>query len=134
MKKALVVLVMATPCFGQVTYQRLLRAEMEPKNWLTYSGSYSSHRYSALDEIDADNVGGLRPVWIYQMEGSGAHETSPLVVDGLTYVTEPPATVTALDVKTGRPVWTWSRPMPSDLRTLGFPRTNRGLAILGDSV
>jgi alcohol dehydrogenase (cytochrome c) len=137
LKKAFVILVglvMATPCFGQVTVERLLRAEMEPQNWLTYSGTYSSHRYSALDEIDAGNVGGLRPVWIYQMEGSGAHETSPLVVDGLMYVTEPPATVTALDVKTGRPVWTWSRPMPSDLRTLGFPRTNRGLAILGDSV
>ena len=101
-KVGLLVLVLATPSFGQVTYERLFRADQEPENWLTYSGNFSSHRFSALDGIDRSNVEALRPVWIYQMQGSGAHETSPLVVDGIMYVTEPPATVAALDVKTGR--------------------------------
>ena len=50
------------------------------------------------------------------------------------YLTKPPATVVALDVHTGRELWSWTRPMPSDLLTLGFPRTNRGLAILGETV
>ena len=119
---------------AQVSYERLKSAAQEPGSWLTYSGNYASHRFSALDQIDASNVGGLRPVWLYQTSSGGELETSPLVVDGVMYVTEPPATVTALDVKTGRPLWTWSRPMPTDLRTLGFPRTNRGLAALDDKV
>jgi alcohol dehydrogenase (cytochrome c) len=119
---------------GQVSYERLRNAEREPGSWLTYSGGYASHRFSALDEITPDNVQRLRPVWVYQTRGAGELETTPLVVDGVMYLTEPPSTVVALDVETGRPLWTWSRPMPSDLRTLGFPRTNRGIAVLGDSV
>jgi alcohol dehydrogenase (cytochrome c) len=119
---------------AQVSYERLENAAREPASWLTYSGNYASHRFSALDEIDGSNVSRLRPVWIYQTSSGGALETSPLVADGVMYLTEPPATVTALDAKTGRPLWSWSRPMPTDLRTLGFPRTNRGLAVLGHNV
>jgi alcohol dehydrogenase (cytochrome c) len=119
---------------AQVSYERIRNAAREPGNWLTYSGNYASHRHSPLTEIDRSNVSRLRPQWLYQTSGEGELETSPLVVDGVMYLTEPPATVTALDAATGRPLWTWSRPMPSDLRTLGFPRTNRGLAILEDNV
>jgi alcohol dehydrogenase (cytochrome c) len=117
-----------------VSYQRLKDAGREPASWLTYSGSYDSHRFSALDRIDASNVGRLRPVWIYQTSGGGELETTPIVADGVMYITEPPATVTALDVKSGRSLWSWSRPMPKEILTLGFPRTNRGVAILGESV
>ena len=129
-----VVLAVASAAMAQVSYERIKNAAREPASWLTYSGNYASHRFSALDEIDASNVSRLRPMWLYQTSSGGELETSPIVADGLMYVTEPPATVTALDVKAGRPVWSWSRPMPKDLRTLGFPRTNRGLAVLGENV
>ena len=124
----------ALPLSAQVSYERLVNAEREPGSWLTYSGDYASNRFSALDEVTSENVSRLRPVWVYQMQGSGAFETSPIVADGVMYVTEPPAMVSALDAKTGRAFWTWTRPMPSELRTLGFPPTNRGLAILGDTL
>ena len=119
---------------GQVTYERILNADKEPGNWLTYSGNYSSHRYSPLDAITRDNVASLRPVWVFQTGGGGSLETSPIVVDGIMYITQPPGTVIALDGRTGRTLWSWSRPMPEKLLTLGFPRTNRGVAILGDTL
>ena len=94
----------------------------------------AAHRFSPLDQVNRQNVASLVPKWIYQTQGGGSLETSPIVVDGVMYLTKPPATVVALDVHTGRELWSWTRPMPSDLLTLGFPRTNRGLAILGETV
>lgn len=119
---------------AQVSYERLENAERAPGDWLTYSGNYAAHRFSPLDQVNRGNVRSLAPKWIYQTQGGGSLETSPIVVDGVMYLTKPPATVVALDVHTGRELWSWTRPMPSDLLTLGFPRTNRGLAILGETV
>jgi alcohol dehydrogenase (cytochrome c) len=119
---------------AQVTYQRIVDADKEPGAWLTYSGSYRSHRFSPLAEITAENVSRLRPVWIYQVRGEGQVETSPIVADGMMIVTEPPTTVTALDPRTGRPIWSHVRPMPADLRLIGFPATNRGVAALDGMV
>jgi alcohol dehydrogenase (cytochrome c) len=119
---------------AQVPYERIVRAESEPGSWLTYSGNYAAHRFSPLKEITPANVGGLKPAWIYQIKMPGLIETTPLVVDGVMYVTEPPSTVTALDLRTGRPLWTWSRPVPREANAIGFPRVNRGVAVLDDSV
>ena len=83
----------------QVPYQRLLKAESEPQNWLTYAGSYRSHRYSGLTQINKQNASQLKIAWVYQMQRAGVVETSPVVVDGIMYLTEPPSTVTALDVR-----------------------------------
>lgn len=118
---------------GQVPYERLRDAAGEPAAWLTYSGDYRSHRFSRLAEIDRENVHRLRPVWVYQMPNDPV-ETTPIVVDGIMYITEPPSTVTALDVRTGRPLWSWSPAMPADVKYLGFPPTNRGIAVLDDRV
>jgi glucose dehydrogenase len=82
-------LAMAPAAVGQVSYDRIKNAASEPASWLTYSGSYASHRFSPLDEIDASNVSRLRPVWLYQTTSGGELETSPLVVDGILYLTEP---------------------------------------------
>ena len=102
--------------------------------WRTYSGTYLSHRFSPLTEISTANVARLRPVWIYQPPGVGPLEGTPIVANGLMYVTSGPGTVVALSLKSGRPVWQWSRPIPASVLNLGFPRTNRGVAILGETV
>jgi alcohol dehydrogenase (cytochrome c) len=60
-------LLFAGASFGQVTSQRLLKAEAEPQNWMTYSGSYKGWRYSALDQINRTNVKNLKVEWVYQM-------------------------------------------------------------------
>jgi alcohol dehydrogenase (cytochrome c) len=74
-------LIAATPAVAQVTYERLLNAEKEPGNWMTYSGNYSGWRYSPLKEINRDNAHRLRLRWVHQMRNSQV-ETTPLVVDG----------------------------------------------------
>ena len=82
---------------AQVPYKRIVNAASEPGNWLTYSGNYQAHRFSPLTEITPQNVGRLKPAWVYQIGARTRFETSPMVVDGIMYVTEPPTKVTALD-------------------------------------
>ncbi len=133
----LIALLTGLPLVGaraQVRYERLVHPEKEPGHWLTYSGDYRSHRFSTLDEITSDNVAQLTPVWMYQLPAAGVFETTPLVVDDLMYVTEPPSSVTALDVRTGRPLWKWQPVIPEKVLNIGFPQTNRGVAVLDDTL
>jgi alcohol dehydrogenase (cytochrome c) len=119
---------------AQVPYSRIVKAPQEPGSWLTYSGNYSAHRYSPLAQITPANVNRLRVLWMYQMNDPNTVETTPLIADGVMYATEPPTVVTALDLRTGRPLWTWQRVLPRDLKTIGFGRVNRGVALLDGTV
>src|SRR5260370_19480022 len=129
--KPMLLLAAALPLIGQVTHERILKSASEPGNWLTYSGNYSSHRFSPLDQINESNVAQLKPAWVYQTNSLQKFETTPLVVDGVMYISEPPSHVTALDTRTGRPLWKYRRPMPDDVRAC-CGQVNRGVAILGD--
>ena len=138
MKKLIVVtagvLALGTVIAGQVPYSRIVNAAKEPGSWITYNGAYNGQRHSTLSQINTTNVGQLQPAWVYQVRGDGEVETSPIVADGRMIITEPPTTVTALDPRNGRTLWSYVRPMPSELRLIGFPATNRGVAILDDMV
>jgi alcohol dehydrogenase (cytochrome c) len=98
--------------------------------WLTYSGSLDGHRYTPLTEITPANVSQLRVRWIQQFDSNGPIEATPLVVDGVMFTTLPPSDVIALDVKTGRGIWKYSRNVPADVPVC-CGRVNRGVAILG---
>ena len=89
---------------AQVTYDRILKAAAEPQNWLTYSGTYNSQRYSTLAQITPANVAKLESKWVLQNQVFGAWQSNPLVVDGVMYLTERPNDVMAVDAKTGRDV------------------------------
>jgi alcohol dehydrogenase (cytochrome c) len=130
---ALITLI-AAPALAQVPYSRLLNADDEPEAWLMYSGNYRSERFSRLDQITKENVSGLRPAWIYQTGTIGRVEVTPLVADGVMYIAEPPSTIVALDAHTGRRLWRYDPIIPEETLNIGFPRTNRGIAILGDTV
>jgi alcohol dehydrogenase (cytochrome c) len=118
---------------AQVTAERLLHASDEPQNWLTYSGSYASQRYSALQQINAANVKNLELKWVFQAQSLQKFETTPLVVDGIMYITQSPNDVVALDAKTGRAFWLYHySPSPAARPCCGI--VNRGVAILGDSL
>lgn len=116
-----------------VTWDRILNSDKEPQNWLTYSGNLLGHRYSTLQQLNTTNVGRMQPAWVYQIGSAHRTQTSPIVVDGIMYATEPPGTVLALDTRTGRKLWSYNHTVPSDLR-LCCGQPNRGLAILGNSV
>src|SRR5262245_41419277 len=119
---------------AQVPYRRIAAADSDPSSWLTYSGNYQAQRYSALTQINRQNVAQLKLAWVYQMRNSGIVETTPIVADGVMYITEPPSTVTALDVRTGRPLWTYTPSIPPDVIIIGSPPVNRGVAVLDDLV
>jgi alcohol dehydrogenase (cytochrome c) len=115
-----------------ITYERLLKAPEEPGNWLMYGGDYRSHHYSSLNQITVENVHRLRAKWIHQMHRPKV-ETTPIVVDGVMYVTRPPSDVIALDAETGRALWTFEYRLPARVYTC-CGEVNRGLAILGSTL
>ena len=123
----------AVAAWPQVSSQRLLDAAREPEQWLTYSGNYNGQRFSPLDQITRDNVSRLALQWVFQTGVRGDHETTPLVVDGVMYITTPQNHAYALDLRTGRPLWHYERTLPKDLSICCGPQ-NRGFAALGDKV
>ena len=121
------------PSFSPVTWERLLNAADEPENWLLYSGTLDSQRFSRLDQIHGGNVAELELKWAYQIPEIDRAETVPLVVDGVMFITEAPSNVVAVDARTGRPYWRYDHELPDDLR-ICCGRNNRGVAILGDTL
>jgi alcohol dehydrogenase (cytochrome c) len=118
---------------GGVTAERLLHPEKEPQNWLTYSGNYAAQRYTALNQVTPQNVKNLELQWVFQARSLEKFEATPLVVDGVMYVTEPPNNVVAMDAKTGAIFWVYEyQPSPDTRVCCGA--VNRGLAILGDTL
>ena len=123
----------ASPSFSPVTWDRLLHAANEPENWLMYSGTLDSQRFSGLDQIHNRNVGELELKWAYQIPQLDRAETVPLVVDGVMFITEAPSNVVAVDAATGRQYWRYNHELPDDLR-ICCGRNNRGVAILGETL
>lgn len=118
---------------AQVTSDRLVRTADEPRNWLSYSGGYFSQRYSLLQQINTTNAKNLEQKWLYQSPVIGNWQTSPLVVDGVMYITQRPNDVLALDAKTGRVFWMYRHNTAPDQKAC-CGSNNRGLAILGDTL
>ncbi len=131
---ALLLLCLTIPFLSaQVSYERLLRAAEEPQNWLSYSGSYASQRYSLLRQINPANVKTLEQKWIFQAESLEKFETTPLVADGIMYITQAPSDAVALDARTGRVFWIY-RYFPSQDVKPCCGSVNHGLAMLGDTL
>lgn len=111
--------------------QRLIDADKEPANWLTYHGTYRSYHYSPLDQINAGNVASLRPVWIHQGgRATRGLQSMPLVADGVLYYSGSYSRVFALDAATGAPIWTFNPELDEELvsRQTHSPY-NRGIAL-----
>ena len=89
-----------------VTYERLLHAQNEPHNWLMYYGNYQGWRYSPLPQINTTNVQRLVVKWKFRT-GSGDEnfQVTPLVVDGVMYLTNQRNEVFALHAETGKMLW-----------------------------
>jgi alcohol dehydrogenase (cytochrome c) len=127
------ILVALTALIGQMTSARLVRAADEPRNWLTYSGTYSGQRYSALTQIDRSNVKSLELKWLLQNQVAGPWESVPLVVDGIMYLTQRPNDVLAIDARTGRIFWIYKYVGAQDAKVC-CGANNRGLAMLGNTL
>ena len=116
------------PPYMSVTDARLRNQDND--SWLLYRGSYDSHGYSALDQIDTDNVATLKPVWSFSTGLREGHQAPPIVNNGYMYVSTPQNHVLALNAVTGDLLWRYVRYLPDDLQQ--FHPTNRGVALYGD--
>src|SRR3954463_2018681 len=123
---------------AQVTYDRILHADREPQNWLTYSGGYAGNRFSPLTQINRDNVKNLQMKWVYHPtymktgNNQSKMENTPLVVDGIMY-TGTALEAVALDAVTGREFWK----LPHYLDPKAYYNAyevNKGMAISGDTL
>ena len=121
------------PLFSPVTWDRLVNAADEPHNWLMYSGTFDSQRFSRLNQINTENAATLELKWAHHIPQLDRNETTPLVVDGVMFITESPSNLTAVDAATGRPYWRYEHALPDDLRVC-CGRNNRGVAILGETL
>jgi alcohol dehydrogenase (cytochrome c) len=124
-KRAAIALAMAAILAAQVSYDDLRSAD--PRNWLSYNGSYNSQRHSLLKQVNAENVGDLVARWVYHVPGASRLESVPVVVDGVMYVSQPNE-VYALDGRSGRQIWEYHH--EPALRK----GPNRGVAVYGNRV
>jgi len=130
--------------FGQIAknapspvlpYARLANARSEPQNWPTYWGDYAGHHFSDLDQITPANVRQLQAKWVGPMPPAptGYSEATPLVVDGVMYVSGSPGEVYAFDVRTGMQKWVFRRKQDVKNPYQNNP-SNKGLAVLDGRV
>ena len=116
---------------AQVSFDRILNANKEPQNWLTYSGSYDSQRYSLLNQITPANAKNLELKWAFQARALDPYQVTPLVVDGVLYTLQA-NDVVALDAITGRIIWIYKYVIGPVAHCCEIK--NKGLAILGDKL
>jgi alcohol dehydrogenase (cytochrome c) len=113
--------------------ERLLRAEQDVSNWLMYGRDFGNQRFSPLDQINRENVRNLVPVWSFQTGVPDGLEATPLVVDGVIFLSTSWNHVYAIDARTGAELWHYRRKLPAKLRYCCGP-VNRGVAIWNSTV
>ena len=108
----------------------LIAAEFATRaDWPSYGGTYSALRYSALDQINRSNVANLAPAWIFQTgDPENGLQATPIVIDGVMYLSSASSWAFALDAATGRLIWEYRFPLPKRPQ-LGYGRQNRGVAV-----
>ena len=117
----------------QVSFDRIVNANKEPQNWLTYGGTLQGQRYSLLNQITTANAKDMELKWVFPVRALDApFETTPLVVDGVLYTMQM-NDVLSLDATTGRIFWIYRHPIPSDAKHC-CGNLSRGLAMLGNSL
>jgi PQQ-dependent dehydrogenase (methanol/ethanol family) len=114
---------------------RIIHADDEPQNWLSYGRTYSEQRFSPLDQINAENVGELGLAWYFDFPTDRGIESTPIVVDGVMYVTASWSRVFALNAETGALLWQYDPKVPGQWAVnLCCDVVNRGVAVWGGSV
>ena len=121
------------PAIPSVSQAMLNNAAKDSKNFLATNGNYDQTRFHPADEITAKNVKGLHVAWIFQTDVRESTETSPIIVNGVMYVTTSFDHVYALNAKTGEQIWHYKHDMgPITVYCCG--PNNRGAAVYNDKV
>ncbi len=115
----------------QVTFENVRDGLKDATRWPTYGGDYGSQRHSPLTQITPQNVQRLAPQWAFQTDTLGKFEATPIVLDGVIYITGPEDLGWAIDARTGRQIWRYKRDLTSGIIAC-CGRVNRGFAVMGD--
>ena len=122
--------VMAEPKVANVTTDSLLAAAETPDQWQTYGGTYDEARHSSLSQINRDTLSELGIGWVYDMKKPRGVEATPIVVDGVMYVSGSWSVVYALDARTGEELWVYDPKVPGAAAAKGCcDVVNRGVAV-----
>jgi quinohemoprotein ethanol dehydrogenase len=113
---------------ANVTAARLVKADNEPGQWMTYGGTYSEQRFSTLKQIDSSNVNTLGLKWFGDYETNQDQHGSPLYIDGVIYVSTSRDVVQAFDAKSGKPLWTYNPMIHGERLRYNVGLVNRGIA------
>jgi len=116
-----------------VTQDLLDNAAKDGNNFLHTNGNYDQTRYYPAAQINKENVHQLRPAWIFQTEIVESLETTPIVIDGIMYVSTSFNHVHALDARTGEELWHFKHKM-GPITTYCCGPNNRGVFPYGDKV
>jgi len=117
-----------------LTSQEIAHGYEAPTRWPTYSGDYTGQRHTPLTQITPANAHRLSAQWTFQtgIIPRRGYEGTPLVVDGVMYLTGPFNTAWAIDARTGRAFWRYRRDLPNDLTYGAVSPVNRGMGLLGN--
>ncbi len=119
--------------FHPITQDHLLKGTDDPTYWLMYGGNYAGWRFSPLTDINRDNVKNLKAAWMFQTGIPAQMQASPIVADGIIYLTAAYNHLFALDAVTGELLWRYEHELPDDMRVCCGP-SNKGAAIAGDLI
>ncbi|MEE8495658.1 MAG: PQQ-dependent dehydrogenase, methanol/ethanol family, partial [Xanthomonadales bacterium] len=113
-----------------VNADRIIHADDESGNWLTHGRTYDEQRFSPLQQINVDNVSRLGLAWYYDLDTNRGQEATPLVVDGVMYVSTAWSKVKALDARTGELIWAYDPQVPGAVAVFACcDVVNRGVAL-----
>ncbi|PCH63023.1 MAG: PQQ-dependent dehydrogenase, methanol/ethanol family [SAR86 cluster bacterium] len=118
---------------GPVTIEDLASGTANPERWLHYGGDYNNFRHSPITALNPDSISDLKVAWSFPTGTDGQFAMSPIVYDGIMYMTTSYNHVMALNAATGELYWRYDHPQPDDLRICCGP-ANRGVAIKDDMV
>lgn len=119
----------------QVDTARILAADSEPGNWLTHGRTYDEQRFSPLTSVDRSSVSDLGLAWEYELRTPRGASGTPIVVDGVMYVTSAWSLVYAIDARTGEELWVWDSDVDRSVGTKACcDVVNRGVAVYGGRV
>jgi PQQ-dependent dehydrogenase (methanol/ethanol family) len=115
---------------ARVDAARVGAADAEPGNWMAHGRTWSEQRFSPLTAVHKENVSELGLAWSFDFGSTRGVEATPIVVDGVMYVTAPWSIVFALDAARGELLWTYDPAVPRDWgRYACCDVVNRGVAV-----
>ena len=115
---------------GDINTQRIIETDNEPNNWLSHGRNYEEQRYSILEDINKNNIKNLELAWSFDMNSTRALEATPIVDNGIMFLTSEWSIVYAINAETGKEIWSYDPLVPKSWgRKACCDVVNRGVAV-----